>query len=138
MSDPPPRPVRRNPQDRRCDDVPGSVERLGEVVDVAGVLVMVAGATVVLMTENLHAIRGAPIEETYRLVRHGVGRSILLGLELLIVGDIIRTVAVTPTFRSVGVRAVIVLIRTFLSMTLELEISGRWPWQSKPSVSSGG
>ncbi|CAN5455409.1 hypothetical protein BH10ACT1_BH10ACT1_21200 [soil metagenome] len=109
------------------------VERIGEVVDVAGVVVMVAGAAVVLVLEGTRAVRGAAVEDAYRQVRHGVGRSILLGLELLIVGDIIRTVAVTPTFRSVGVLAVIVLIRTFLSVTLELEISGRWPWQTQPS-----
>ena len=46
--------------------------------------------------------------------------------------DIIRTVAVTPTFESVGVLAIIVLIRTFLSFSLELEITGRWPWQKQP------
>ena len=61
--------------------------------------------------------------------RQLLGRSILLGLELLVAADIIRTVAVTPTFTSVGVLAVIVVIRTFLSFSLELEITGRWPWQ---------
>jgi uncharacterized membrane protein len=53
----------------------------------------------------------------------------LLGLELLVAGDIIRTVASSPTFASVGVLAVIVAIRSFLSWSLELEITGRWPWQ---------
>ena len=62
-----------------------------------------------------------------------MGRSILLGLELLVAADIIRTVAVTPTFESVGVLAIIVLIRTFLSFSLELEITGRWPWQKQPA-----
>jgi uncharacterized membrane protein len=57
-----------------------------------------------------------------------LGRSILLGLELLVAGDIIRTVAASPTFESVGVLVVMVLIRAFLSFTLELELSGRWPW----------
>ena len=109
------------------------VERIGEVVDVVGVLAMVAGAAVVLVVQGVRFARGALAEDSYREVRHGVGRSILLGLELLIVGDIIRTVAVTPTFRSVGVLAVIVLIRTFLSATLELEITGRWPWQAAPT-----
>ena len=67
----------------------------------------------------------------YRLYRQLLGRSILLGLELLVAADIIRTVAVTPTFESVGVLAIIVLIRTFLSFSLELEITGRWPWQKE-------
>ena len=54
---------------------------------------------------------------------------ILLGLELLVAGDIIRTVAIDPTFTSVGVLAVIVAVRTFLSWSLEVELQGRWPWQ---------
>ena len=60
-----------------------------------------------------------------------LGRAILLGLELLVAADIIKTVAVTPTLDSVVVLAIIVLIRTFLSWSLELEISGRWPWQKR-------
>ncbi|HEX6421248.1 MAG TPA: DUF1622 domain-containing protein, partial [Acidimicrobiales bacterium] len=67
--------------------------------------------------------------EAYRTARRSIGRSILLGLELLVAGDIIRTVVVDPTFESVGVLAVIVAIRTFLSFTLEVEITSRWPWQ---------
>ena len=60
---------------------------------------------------------------------HCTDRAILLGLEFLVAGDIIRTVAISPTFASVGVLAIIVLIRTFLSATLTVEIEGRWPWQ---------
>ena len=74
----------------------------------------------------------------YRSYRQLLGRSILLGLELLVAADIIRTVAVTPTFESVGVLAIIVLIRTFLSFSLELEITGRWPWQKQPAGSTAG
>ena len=59
----------------------------------------------------------------------GLGRAILLGLEFLVAGDIIRTVAISPTVSSVGVLAVIVLIRTVLSATLTVEVEGRWPWQ---------
>ena len=55
---------------------------------------------------------------------------ILLGLEFLVAADIIRTVAIEPTFTSLGVLGLIFLIRTFLSFSLELEITGRWPWQS--------
>ena len=67
--------------------------------------------------------------EVYAKYRRLLGRSILLGLEFLVAGDIIRTVAVDPTFASVGVLGIIVIIRTFLSFSLELEITGRWPWQ---------
>jgi len=64
-------------------------------------------------------------------LRSNFGRSILLGLEFLIAADIINTVAVTPTLQSVIVLGAIVLIRTFLSFSLELEIDGRWPWQRR-------
>ena len=74
----------------------------------------------------------------YREYRQLLGRSILLGLELLVAADIIRTVAVTPTFTSVGVLAVIVLVRTFLSFSLELEITGRWPWQKEDLPTRAG
>ena len=67
----------------------------------------------------------------YTRFRRVLGRAILLGLELLVAADIIKTVAVTPTLDSVVVLAIIVLIRTFLSWSLELEISGRWPWQKR-------
>ncbi len=65
----------------------------------------------------------------YHRYRQDVGRAILLGLEFLVAGDIISTVAVSPTFTSVGVLAGIVAIRTFLSFSLEVELEGRWPWQ---------
>ncbi len=77
-------------------------------------------------------MRNQTRQEAFQRARSRLGRAILLGLELLVAGDIIRTVAVTPTFTSVGVLAIIVAIRTFLSFTLEVEIAGRWPWQAKP------
>lgn len=67
----------------------------------------------------------------YKSLRHRLGHGILLGLELLVAADIIRSVAIKPSFDSVIILAGIVLIRTFLSFTLEVEISGKWPWQSK-------
>jgi uncharacterized membrane protein len=63
--------------------------------------------------------------------RKGLGRSILVGLELLVAADIIRTVSVEPQLENVLVLGLVVLIRTFLSFSLELEIEGRWPWQRK-------
>ena len=79
-------------------------------------------------------VRRSP--DTYRFFRETLGRTILLGLEFLVAADIIRTVAVTPNAQSVAVLAGIVAIRTFLSFSLELEITGRWPWQKKPRESS--
>lgn len=112
------------------------IETVGECVDFAGVAVMVVGALISIpLALRGHQPRrlpaGAEKLTLYRSYRQLLGRSILLGLELLVAADIIRTVAVTPTFESVGVLAVIVLIRTFLSFSLELEITGRWPWQKE-------
>ncbi len=66
------------------------------------------------------------------------GRAILLGLELLLAGDIIRTVAIEPTFASVGVLAAIVAIRTFLSFSLQLELEGRPPWRGRTGAATLG
>jgi uncharacterized membrane protein len=68
----------------------------------------------------------------YGDLRRGLGKTIILGLEFLIAGDIIRTVAVSHTVQSVAVLGVIVLIRAFLSFTLESGIEGRWPWHKAP------
>ncbi|HEU4866595.1 MAG TPA: DUF1622 domain-containing protein [Actinomycetota bacterium] len=108
------------------------IGKVGLVVETAGVAVMVLGLIGALLVYlgRMAGRRDDPAE-LYRRARVSVGRSILLGLELLVAGDIIRTVAVTPSFRSVGVLAAIVAIRTFLSFTLEMEISGRWPWQKE-------
>lgn len=106
------------------------IEAVGKAVDAGGVGIVVVGilvATALALRMVLRREKGA-----YESYRRRLGRSILLGLEFLVAADIIRTVAVTPTFRSVGVLAVIVAIRTFLSFSLELEITGRWPWQKKP------
>jgi uncharacterized membrane protein len=69
------------------------------------------------------------VQESIMTARKLIGRGILLGLEFLVAADIIHTVAVELTFKTIGVLTVIVLIRTFLSFTLDVEITGRWPWQ---------
>ena len=73
--------------------------------------------------------RGMTFQEAYHGLRADLGRAILLGLEFLVIADIIGTVAVEPTLYNLGVLAVIVAIRTLLSFALELEVTGRWPWQ---------
>lgn len=112
------------------------IENTGKAVDAAGVGAIVLGAIAAAVRggAGLRHRRG----EVYRDFRRQLGRSILLGLELLVAADIIRTVAVTPSLSSVAVLAVIVLIRTFLSFSLELEITGRWPWQKQPVAEPGG
>ncbi len=109
-----------------------AVELVGKGIDTAGVGVMVVGA--LLATGRGVANAKHRLPDVYRRFRQQLGRSILLGLELLVAADIIRTVAVTPTLGSVLVLALIVAIRTSLSFSLELEITGRWPWQTTPAA----
>lgn len=104
-----------------------AVESVGKAVDAAGVATIVLGAVVATAMSLRGA--GSPPADRYRALRQRLGRAILLGLELLVAADIIRTVAVTPTFTSAGVLGIIVVIRTFLSFSLEVELEGRWPWQ---------
>jgi uncharacterized membrane protein len=107
------------------------MDSIGKAVDAGGVVIIVVGIALASVSALQRlSRRDSDIYETYR---RRLGRSILLGLEFLVAADIIRTVAVTPTFASVGVLGLIVLIRTFLSFSLELEITGRWPWQKEPN-----
>lgn len=111
-----------------------SVELVGKIIDGVGVAIIAVGAVVAGGIALGRLVRRSP--DTYRFFRETLGRTILLGLEFLVAADIIRTVAVTPDAQSVAVLAGIVAIRTFLSFSLELEITGRWPWQKKPRESS--
>jgi uncharacterized membrane protein len=105
-----------------------TVQDVGVAVDVAGVVVIVCGAVIAtgVFVRRLLERRDA-FSAVYHGFRQSLGRAILLGLEFLVAGDIIRTVAVSPTFTSVGVLAVIVLVRTFLSLSLQVELEGRRP-----------
>lgn len=108
------------------------IGRIGQGIEAAGVGVIAAGL-VVATVGYLRQVRagGARAAGAYGRYRQGLGRAILLGLEFLVAGDIIRTVTTSPSFRDVGVLAAIVVIRTFLSVALEVETEGRWPWQSR-------
>lgn len=110
------------------------IETVGKAIDASGVAVIVGGALLAVALTVTR--RRQPQGTSYELFRRQLGRSILLGLEFLVAADIIRTVAVTPTGESVLVLAGIVLIRTFLSFSLQLEMTGAWPWQKRPSVSA--
>jgi uncharacterized membrane protein len=110
------------------------VEDIGRGVEAAGVSIMVIGIGVAVARLLVRGrCRGGQNDEvaSVAMTRREIGQSILLGLEVLVAGDIIRTVAVRPTFTTVGVLATIVAIRTFLSMTIELELTGRLPWQRR-------
>jgi uncharacterized membrane protein len=97
-----------------------------ETASFAVILSAVALSTVVFL---MH-LRRDGFETSYRTYRANLGRGILLGLELLIAGDIIKSVVLDPTLQSMLVLGGIVLIRTFLSISLDVEINGHWPWET--------
>lgn len=104
-----------------------TVEIVGMAIDAVGVLVIVGG---IFISVTYSVLSAAPSrDDRYTVCRRNLGRAILLGLELLVAGDIIRTVAVSPTLQNLAVLGAIVLLRTFLSLSLEMEVNGRWPWQ---------
>ena len=101
----------------------------GYAIEAVGVLVVVIGSSVSLFF-FLSTFRKLPDGLAYVTYRRQLGRSIILGLEFLIAGDIVRTVVVADTLENVAILGLIILIRSFLSVTLHLEVEGRWPWQS--------
>lgn len=105
------------------------MQLIGNFIDLLGVIVIILGilASTVMFVINIYH---NDVTFAYPLYRQSVGKAILLGLEFLVAGDIIRTVAVSPNLTNVFILAGIVLIRTFLSIALQLEIDRRWPWQS--------
>lgn len=106
------------------------IEHVGTAVELAGVAVIVVGALSATALFFYRWIRNTDLSQAYAGYRRTLGRAILLGLEFLVAGDIIGTVAIAPSFNNVGVLAAIVVVRTFLSFSLEVELEGRWPWQA--------
>jgi uncharacterized membrane protein len=112
------------------DAVVGDWIRLvGLAVDIFGVLIIVVG----IAWSTSRFLRQHMEEQQYDRYKIRVGRSLLLGLEMLVAADIVKTIAIEPSFMSLGVLAGLVVVRTFLSWTLVLEIEGRWPWQGESS-----
>ncbi|MBE0428299.1 MAG: DUF1622 domain-containing protein [Thermoleophilia bacterium] len=109
-----------------------TVELVGKSLDILGVAVIVLGTAAGLITFSARFFNREQRPVAFQRGRQSMARAILLGLEVLIAADIIRTVAISPTFQNVGVLAAIVLVRTFLSFTLEVEVDGRWPWRRQP------
>ena len=98
---------------------------VGVGIELFAALVIVAG----LGWSTWLFLRRRMAEQHYETYKSRIGRSLLLGLEVVVAADIVRTIAVAPTLSSLGILAGLVLIRTFLSWTLVVEIEGRWPWQ---------
>ncbi|MFI5047785.1 MAG: DUF1622 domain-containing protein [Acidimicrobiia bacterium] len=111
-----------------------TMEDVARGFEAAGVAVLVIGGVTAFARAGRDLVDRA--ENTYSRLRSFLGRTILLGLEILVAADLIRTVAVDPSLENVGVLGLIVLIRTFLSFSLDVEIEGRWPWQRAKQTGS--
>jgi len=101
------------------------------IIEAIGIVIIMLFALFALFNATVQVLKKKEKDSIFYKIRQFLGRGILLGLEFLIAADIIYTVAVELTFKTIGILAIVVLIRTFLSLTLEVEISGRWPWQDK-------
>ena len=110
-----------------------TIERVVQVVEATGVVVMVLGGLVALCAAVPAAVDPTTRPGAYQQLRRSLGRVILLGLELLIIADIILTVTVEQTLESAATLGVIVLVRTFLSFSLEVELEGVLPWRKRES-----
>ncbi len=115
-----------------------SIETVAEIFDLLGVAILVVGTGVATLLFFSSLIKTAqPVPAIKRFKVH-IGRAMLLGLEVLIAADIVKTVALEPTIDNMAALGLLVIVRTFLSWTLALEIEGHWPWQAnkKKAVAS--
>jgi uncharacterized membrane protein len=106
-------------------------------IEMLGALVIVVGVLRVAITRGtVRFLLKVDEPAAFDSYKHQIGRSLLLGLEFLVAGDVVRTVALEPTLVNVAVLGLLVLVRTFLAWTLSVEIEGRWPWQPRPGAQS--
>ena len=111
-----------------AEEILHHLERAGGVISVVGVLVIVAGFVLASLRYAL-SFRSIGPEASFREFKVGLGRALLLGLEILVLADVIETITVEPTASSLAFLAGLVVLRTFLSWTLTVQVEGRWPWQ---------
>lgn len=109
------------------DNIKLYIDYFARIVEAIGVLTIFTGIVIALVQFFFSIWHKRP--QAYTRVRQALGKSILLGLEILIAADIIATVVTEPTLNSVSILGLIVLIRTFLSLSLQVELEGRFPWQ---------
>lgn len=122
------------------ETVRAAIEWAALGIEILGAIVIVAGVLRVAITRGtVRFLLKLDEPGAYEGYKHQIGRSLLLGLEFLVAGDVVRTVALEPTLDNVAVLGLLVLVRTFLSWTLTVEIESRWPWQARPvqSVRAG-
>jgi uncharacterized membrane protein len=113
------------------DVIQPAAEICAGIIEAMGILIITGFAAYVMVYAVIRSLDTRRFTDVYDTVRRRLGRGILLGLEFLVAADIIHTVAVDLSYQTVGVLAIIVLIRTFLSFTLDVELTGRWPWQQR-------
>jgi uncharacterized membrane protein len=104
------------------------MENVVKVFEVAGVAILAFGSIIVLVNAARTLARGEAAL-SYRNARKDVGRAVLLGLEVLIIADIVETITIDPTLESAATLGLVVLVRTFLSFSLEIELDGVVPWR---------
>lgn len=109
------------------------MERVVQAFEVAGVAILALGSLVALVGAATAVARGER-RSAYERARQDVGRAILLGLEVLIIADIVQTITIDPTLESALTLGLIVVVRTFLSFSLEIELDGRVPWRRARQV----
>ena len=115
-----------------------TVSDVVKVVEAVGAGIMILGGLGAFVGFLRRARRAQTVRGSYQDLRRDLGRCILLGLEVLIVADIVRTIIVVPTLESVAVLGTIVVIRILLSFSLEVEIDGVWPWRRGQPDSPAG
>jgi uncharacterized membrane protein len=110
-------------------DVVADIARIGEIIG-AGTLIL---GFLITTVRFLIQLRTADVASAYELYRQSLGRTVVIGLEIIVAVTIITTITVEPTAESLGLLALMILIRTVLAWTTVLEMSGRWPWQKAPA-----
>lgn len=112
-----------------------TIESLAEfcavVIELLGIFIITGLALYTLILAVYRLFGGVGLQAAFLQVRQRFGRGILLGLEFFIAADIIRTVAIDLVVRNLLTLAIVILMRTFLSFTLEMELTGHWPWHDE-------
>lgn len=126
----------RGTKSARChftsvDQLHAYIELLAKLLEISGLVIILSGVVLASVWFVRQGLATGVWRDSYEEYRANLGRGILLGLELLVGADIIGTITAPLTFTSVGLLAVIIVIRTFLSFSLETEIEGCWPWQRR-------
>lgn len=121
-----------------------AIEFLHRLIELAALLIELMAVAVIIAAVVVLAVKRGTVRYVFQVnapgayesYKHQLGKALLLGLELLVAADVVRTVALEPTLKNVAVLGLLVLIRTFLSWSLTVEMDGRWPWQSRSATST--